>query len=244
MNPMSENEFQDFLRQAKWSMRSQMDQNEKEHQLSTYPRFDWDPWRRELVFSTAGTPKVVAGIQAVGSLSAKSNTWLWAWANSEYPEPLRQSVLRAKEFGTQHGVLRLIQPRWAAKEADGWDMTAIAFRLNEAKGAFRSPSPDGFTFMLFTDLRAVSDRKRIFGARTCSHVLENDRAILLVSRELDGEVLAVCGAEDDTAETTRDIPLNRLLILDDSLAELADLPDGWIALRESPNDGWVRSQSQ
>lgn len=244
MNPMSENEFQDFLRQSKWSMRSLMDQNEKDFQLSTYPRFDWDPWRGELAFSTAGVPKVVARIQVVGSLSLKTNSWYWGWANHDLPDPLRRSVLRAKEFGTDHGVLRLIQPRWAAKDGDAWEMTAVTFRLSEAKGAFRSPNPDGFIYMVFTDIRAVSDRKRIFGARTCSHVLEEDRPILLVSRELDGEVLAVCGSEEDTPATTRDIPLNRLINLDSTLADLADMMDGWVAMRESPDDPWVRSQAQ
>lgn len=244
MNPISEQEFQDLLRQSKWAMRSQIEQNEKDFQLSTLPRFDWDPWRGEIVFSIGSLPKVAARIQVAGTLSTKANTWLWAWANTTLLEPIRKSALRAKEFGTERGILRLIQPRWSAKEADAWEMTALTFRLTEAKGAFKCPSPDGFTFMVFTDIRAVSDRKRIFGARTCSHVLDGDRSILLVSRELDGEVLAVCGGEDDTPSAVRDLPLDRLLDLDPTLGELADMADGWAALRESPDDPWVRSQAQ
>jgi len=244
MNPMSELEFQDFLRQSTWFMRGQMDENQKAFQLDSYRRFDWDQWRGELVFSSGGTPKVVARIQIVGSLSTKSNAWAWAWANPGYLASIRKAVLRAKEFGTERGVLRLIQAKWAAKESDAWEMTAVTAKLSEAKGAYRCPSQDGFTYMIFTDIRAVSDRKRVFGAQTCSHVLEEHQPILVVSRELDGEVLAVCGGENDSASTTRVLPLDRLLDLDPALAQLADLPDGWVALRESSDDDWIRSKAE
>lgn len=245
MNPMSEQEFQDFVRQANWFMRGQMEENRKAYQLDTYPRFDWDQWRGELVFSSAGTPKVVARIQIVGTHSTKAGAWAWSWANpGGYLASIRQAVLRAKEFGAERGIIRLIQPKWAARESDAWEMTALTAKLAEAKGAFRCPTPDGFTYMIFTDIRSVSDRKRLFGASTCSHVLEENQPILLVSRERDGEVLAVCGGENDTAATARTLPLDRLLDLDPTLSLLADMPDGWVALRETADDDWVRSKAE
>jgi hypothetical protein len=240
---MSEPEFQALRQQSNWFMRSQMEQNQKDFGLDAYSRFDWDQWRGELVFSKDGVPKVVARIQVAGTLSTKAKTWFWAWGNSAFLPPIRQSVLRVREFGEERGLLALLQPRWAAKEADAWHMTALTARLIEAKGAFKCPTPDGFTFLVFTDIRAVSDRTRIFGARTCRHVLDDDRPILLVSREKDGEVLAVCGQEDDTAETTRDLSLEKLLALDPALSGLADMPDGWVALRESLGQDWVRSKA-
>ena len=65
-----------------------------------------------------------------------------------------------------------------------------------------------------------------------------------MSRELDGEVLAVCGGENDSAATTRVLPLDRLLDLDTTLSQLADMPDGWVALRESADSDWVRSKAE
>lgn len=244
MNPMSEQEFQGFLQQANWFLRGMMNENRKAFQLDGYPRFDWNPWRGELVFSSEGVPRVVARIQVVGSHSTKSKAWAWAWANPAFPAPIRQAVLRVKEFGTERVSLRLIQPRWTATESDAWGMTAVTAKLTDAKGAFRCPGQDGFTYMTFTEIRPVSDRRRIFGARTCSHVLEEGQPILLVSRESDGEVLAVCGGENDSAATARDLPLDRLLNLDSTLAPLADMPDGWVALRDSPEHDWVRTQAE
>lgn len=242
MEPMSEKELLEFRQSSNWHLRSLMERNQKEFQLDAWPAFAWDAWRGELVFSRGGVPGVVARIQVVGSLSTK--TWTWAWAKPELLAPVRQAVLQVRKFGEERSILSLIQPRWAATEADAWQMTAITCKLVDAKGAFKCPGPEAATFMVFSDLRSVSDRKRLFGAQTCSHVLEEDRPILLVSRETDGEVLALCGQEDDSAATARSLPLDRLLGLDGSLVELADLPDGWVALRESPERDWVRSKSE
>lgn len=244
MNPMTEQEFQGFLQQAKWFMRERMDENRKAFQLDDFKRFDWNHWRGELVFSSGGIPKVVARIQIVGSHATQSKVWVWAWANPDFPASLRQAVLRTKGFGEERVNLRLMQAKWTATEADAWGMTAVTAKLTDAKGAYRCPGQDGFTYMIFTDIRAVTDRKRVFGARTCSHVLDEGEPILLVSRELDGEVLAVCGGENDSAATTRDLPLDRLLGLDPALEPLADMPDGWVALRESPDHDWVRSKAE
>ena len=98
MNPMSEQDFQDYVRQANWFMRGLMDENRKVFQLDSFHRFDWDPWRGELVFSSGGTPKVVAKIQVAGTLGAKSNAWTWAWSNSSLLASVRQASLKAKQL--------------------------------------------------------------------------------------------------------------------------------------------------
>ena len=92
MTPMSEKEFQDYLLQANWFMRARMDENKKEFQLDTFQRFDWSPWRGELIFSNGGVPKVVAKIQIVGSQSTKMSAWTWAWATPGLPAVVRQDL--------------------------------------------------------------------------------------------------------------------------------------------------------
>lgn len=244
MNPMSEQEFQDALRQANWQMRAQIEQNQKDFKLDSYHRFDWDPWRGELVFSSGGTPKVVAKIQVAGLHSPKAGSWQWAWANAGLLDSVRQASLKPRRFGEERGIIRLISPKWAAQEKDAWEMTAITAKLADAKGAYKIPGADAATFVIFTDLRAVSDRKRIFGATGCTHVLSEERPILLVSRELNGDVLALCGGDDDSPESMMEVSLAQLLDLDSTLSPLADMPDGWAALRESVDDDWVRSKAE
>jgi hypothetical protein len=65
-----------------------------------------------------------------------------------------------------------------------------------------------------------------------------------VSRELDGEVLAMCGGESDTTEALRPTTIDKLLALDPELSLLADMPDGWAAMREGVGEDWARSKSE
>lgn len=242
MNPMSDAEILEFRQSSNWTMRERMDKVQKEHKLDSYKQFAWDAWRGELVFSNAGAPGVVARIQVVGTLSAGKNpVWTWAWAKPELLAPVRRAVLDVRKFGEERGILALIQAKWPAQESDAWSMTAVACRIADAAGAFKAPGPESSVFFVFTDIRSAGGRKRVFGAQTCSHVLEEGRPILLLSRESDGEVLALCGGEDDSPAGFRSLPLDKLLGLDPSLADLADMPDGWAAVRESETQDWVRS---
>lgn len=243
MPPMSEAEIHALKQGSNWTLKQRMDEVQKEFQLDAYPEFAWHPWRGELVFSVRGVPKVVARIQVAGTLS-RGGSWTWAWARTALPGSVREAARRAREFGEERTVLALAQPSWSAKEQDAWHMTAIACSLIDGKGAFKVPGPDASTFLVITELRTVSDRARVFGARTCAHVLEEDRPILLVSREKDGEVLAVCGGEDDTAETMRGLTLDQLLSLDPSLNALAEMPDGWAAVRDSVEHEWAPAPSE
>jgi hypothetical protein len=242
MAKMSEEQFEAFLRQCNNYLRTCIDQSEKEFRLSTYERFDWDQWRGELVFSNGGIPMVVAQIQFVGTISTQSNTWLWAWANRSYLEPLRWSSSSVRDFGKENGLTKLTTANWAAEEVDGWEMTAIAARLTEARGAYRSPRENGFTFMIFTDLRGVTDRDAVFATFSCSHVVEKKLPVLYVHKESNGDVQLLCGGVHKSVKTGRVINLGDLLDWDDTLNELADLPLGWIAQRDAPGKPWKRSQ--
>jgi len=242
MSRMSEERFEEFLRQSNQYLRAAIDGSKAEFKLDSYERYDWDQWRGELIYSHKGAPKVVAQIQFVGSLSTKSNTWRWAWANPGLLEPIRRSVLRVREFGKENGLSKLIQDQWAAEEADGWEMTAIAARMLEAKGAYRSPNENGFTFMVFTDLRVATDRDRVFGTFCCTHVLVEGLPVLYVSKELDGDVQVLCGGVHRSSDECRVVHLDHLLEQDATLNELADLPLGWVAERERPGSTWKRSK--
>lgn len=244
MNPMSDVEIQEFRQSSNWTMRERMDKVQKEFKLDAYKQFAWDAWRGELVFANGGVPGVVAKIQVAGVLTGKKNpVWTWAWSKPDLLPPVKQASLRVRRFGEERGILALIQSGWPAQEAEAWTMTAITCRVVDGLGAFKSPGAESSAFLVFSEIRSVSDRKRVFGAQTCSHVLEEGRPILLLSREADGEVLALCGGEDDAPSAFRSLPLDRLLGLDSSLMDLADLPDGWAAVRESDGQDWVRSQA-
>ena len=78
-------------------------------------------------------------------------------------------------------------------------------------------------------------------AYTTRHVLEGRLPILLVTHdEDDGAWQVLCGTTNDD-DDGRIACLGCLYTLDRSIGELADLPLGWRAWRDSPASPWKRS---
>lgn len=121
--------------------------------LAQHERWNWDQETGEIVFSNAGVPAVIAPFQFVGSVSTVSDTWLWSWANFHFEPHTTKELLQVREYGEAKDFANLTVPKWPAEEVDGWEMTAVAARMLGARGAYRTPGENGFTFMLLTDVR-------------------------------------------------------------------------------------------
>jgi hypothetical protein len=120
--------------------------------IGSFERWDYDMDKETLTFSHEGVPHVVAAIQVAGSISNKSNTWLWGWANQHFPENVTKALSVVREFGKKHEILKLTQDKWAATIEDGWEMSAVANRLINGKGVYRCPTDNGFLFLILTQI--------------------------------------------------------------------------------------------
>ena len=80
-------------------------------------------------------------------------------------------------------------------------------------------------------------------AYVCSHVFNNTRPVLLVSRA-GGDWQCLCGGAHDTAELPSVVGLNHLIGRDTTLREIVDLAADWEAERASPKDRWIRTHGQ
>lgn len=78
-------------------------------------------------------------------------------------------------------------------------------------------------------------------AYVCSHVFNDTRPILLVSRA-GGDWQCLCGGSHETGEVPNVVGLNHLLERDKSLRELKDLPAEWEAERKSVNAPWIQTR--
>jgi len=71
-------------------------------------------------------------------------------------------------------------------------------------------------------------------------VMDRDEPILLVTHEDGEDSWSFVGSSDGTAENGRVIALHEAVELDPSVLQLAELPIGWRAWRDSPEDSWIR----
>ena len=77
---------------------------------------------------------------------------------------------------------------------------------------------------------------------TTRYILEGSRFVQTVTHyEDDGCWVFHCGTTNET-EDGRIVALSNMVARDPSIVELADLPFGWCAWRESPDHPWVRER--
>ncbi len=126
---------------------------EHDYSLSKHERWDFDQETSSLVFSNKGVAIVVADVEFIGSISTKSDTWLWSWANFNLLPNVRTRIKAVRSFGEANGFPHLCVPKWPADRVDGWEMSGIAVNVLGAQGVYRAPSDNGFLFMAIMNLR-------------------------------------------------------------------------------------------
>ena len=71
-------------------------------------------------------------------------------------------------------------------------------------------------------------------------VLEDSEPILLVSHDLEDHGWQFIGSSDASAEDARLVCLEEIIRVDATVLEVADLPPGWRAIRNSVDGAWTR----
>ena len=80
---------------------------------------------------------------------------------------------------------------------------------------------------------------------TTTQIVREGRPVLYVSHDLDdGAWQFHTNDESVSVKDAMVIALSKMIEIDPSLAELHDLPFGWIAIRDTVNADWVRSQRE
>ncbi len=131
------------------------------YKVGDHERWDWYQETGKLIFSHDGKPVVECDIDFVGSVSTRSDTWMWAWANSSLTDLIKTKSRCVREIGESNNYLKLACAIWPADEVDGWEMTSIMAKATNAIGAYRTPSDTGFSYMVVSKAKWVNSNKKI-----------------------------------------------------------------------------------
>jgi Family of unknown function (DUF6882) len=148
-------EYETFLSESTDYLKVRIENAEAKFGIDALPRYEYDLYRREIWWSEVGEPQIRGRVTVVGSVSTKTGTWLWSWANPHFADVALGDIDKVREFGERESIAKLTEEKWEAEEVDGWEMTAIAARLLEAQGAYRSPSETTFLFLLYDRLEQI-----------------------------------------------------------------------------------------
>ncbi len=153
--------FENLSKKAYQYLNEQQDICKNVYKIGGYQDWYYDQFTGELTFSDNGIKKFIVNYEEVGSLSFKSNTWLWAWENPNLEVKVKSEIAMVRDYGQKRGFSKLTNPKWTADEYDGWEMTAIASYLMKAKGAYRVPSSDSllYSFMIYKTIRWADSTK-------------------------------------------------------------------------------------
>jgi hypothetical protein len=145
-------QFTRMMDEAVSYLHARQDAMRSEFDLGSFKKYDWHQDSGQLIFTRDDRTQLVTDFQFVGGVSSRSHTWLWSWANHSILEPVKQQIRRVRTLGEEQRFLKLACARWPADEGDGWDMAAVAAYLLQAKGAYRSPSDYGSSFLVITKI--------------------------------------------------------------------------------------------
>jgi len=80
------------------------------------------------------------GMTPIGTFSADFQSWLWAWANEEFPEVARAASRHIQDLHALTGFRVFLNPGIGASEADAQDFVAMAAHQLDSIAFFRCPS--------------------------------------------------------------------------------------------------------
>jgi hypothetical protein len=146
--------YPDWRHEAFHELQAKNELLRDEFRFEDWPRYDYDMATGTLNFSDQGVVRVTAEIQIVGTTSRKAGNWLWAWANSHWPEELTADSLTVRAFGHEHGISDLTHDYVADDDLNGlgWELTAVMVRLTNAVGAYRPPDNDGGLYLTYKNI--------------------------------------------------------------------------------------------
>jgi hypothetical protein len=100
---------------------------------------------------------MLCDVAVIGSWSARSNTWLWGWANVQSEPRVSQPLVRVKRQGERLGIERLWRSYFAADEELAWNLAGAALDLMaDFEGVYRSPHEGGSLFLAARNSRRAT----------------------------------------------------------------------------------------
>jgi uncharacterized protein DUF6882 len=130
---MSDEAFAAFLN----ACRNELVEKQRRFQerIAGAERWHYDLETGSLIFDAQRFPMI-----PIGTHSPERQTWLWAWANQDFPDVARQASLQFQSLHAITGFGAFLDPGIDASSVDAQDFSALAIHISNAIGLFRAPT--------------------------------------------------------------------------------------------------------
>jgi hypothetical protein len=103
---------------------------------------------------------VVYGMTPIGTHSPIHDSWLWAWANEDFPEAAREASAQIRSLHGTTGFRVFVTPGTDASANDAADLVALAVHVLDARAFFRCPSAGPTLFLAVHDPQPAATGKK------------------------------------------------------------------------------------
>ena len=109
-------------------------------------------WYYNMAEGTLAIDDFLFGMTPIGTHNPAHNSWLWAWANEDFPAGARTASRRIQSLHAVTGFRVFIDSGTQVSSPDAQDFTALAVHILEAIGFFRCPSDGTVLYLAVHDL--------------------------------------------------------------------------------------------
>jgi hypothetical protein len=143
--------YHDFAAQCHQELHTLQDEMHSRYKINGYANWYYDQHTGLFTFST-GEEELNFRYAEVGSLSEKSNTWMWAWHNDSVLAKARKPAETIKQYGETYGFEPLTTGVFEADEYDAWEFAGIALKLLGGIGVYRPYSDNLKKFVILLEV--------------------------------------------------------------------------------------------
>jgi len=149
--------YEKLITEARKRTNDKIEAAKRKYGLGTYSRYQIDLSTATIRFlDDTAAERIRADIQAAGSWSPESETWLWAWDNDSIPEGAKARLAHVREFGEKHDFEPLMGSFDRCDEGGAWSMASVAADLLNAECVYRAPGPKSRLFLLLFNVRKLA----------------------------------------------------------------------------------------
>ena len=138
-----------FIKQSLAGLQAQQSANDGTWKMREASKWDIDQDKGLIIFSFADGRTASAPVQIVGTFNPKDSTFMWGWDHSAVDPALRRAASSTLEWARKSNVVRWTSRKVVCTEAEAWEFTAVAARLDGASGAYRAPTGGPIVFVVF-----------------------------------------------------------------------------------------------
>lgn len=154
---MTQKQFEDFLEECYREINEKQKLLNKEYHLNTYTKYLFNHKAQTIQFENDENQVLKFEIACIGSWAPKDKVWIWAWANDDFTQAIRDEGSKLKDLGKLTGHQVFTREGFECEEIVARDLAYMSIHQLEAIGIYRIEAEDSYVFLAIKKVKNDDD---------------------------------------------------------------------------------------